>query len=293
MCWRWYNKARIFRTSFTWCLNGPPACPVRSEWHEHWPSMWTISTYQSSVIEPILSHDFQFSTPWEFCKFSRIHPFSCLFSIHLLFLDVEQDTEAVIFNSVISACETLGPLISVIPVDWKTGMGSWKLCNSAGQALARRLLQDHQIPYAVCCMLKVWLWLLFVVCGLWFWLRGLVYYISFFFRFGIFFDIWFPASLLFLSLLLGLSSFPCLRASLLLCFFGFLFYSYLLLCLSASPLFCLFVHAFLLFQLLCFLVYPASLPTCFSANLFFRLLCFSMLFFFVSHRYTLGKIIHK
>ena len=162
-------------------------------------------------------------------------------------------------------------------------MGSWKLCNSAGQALARRLLQDHQIPYAVCCMLKGLV--VVVVCGLWFVIlveRASLLYFNIFFRFGIFFDIWFPASLLFLALLLRLSAFPCLRASLLLCFFAFLLY--LLLCLSASPLFCLFVHAFLLFQLLCFLLYPASLLTCFSANLFFRLLCFSMLFFFlVSH----------
>jgi hypothetical protein len=43
----------------------------------------------------------------------------------------------------------------------------------------------------------------------------------------------------------------------------------------------LFVHAFLLFQLLCFLVCPASLLTCFSANLFFRLLCFSIFFWFL------------
>ena len=73
-------------------------------------STWRISTSQSGVIEPALSHDLQVSTPREFCKFSKVQPFSCLFSIHLLFLDVEKDTEAVIFNSVISACETLGHL---------------------------------------------------------------------------------------------------------------------------------------------------------------------------------------
>ena len=166
-------------------------------------------------------------------------------------------------------------LCKVIPVDWKTGMGSWKLCNSAGHALARRLLQDHQIPYAVCCMLKGLV--VVVVCGLWFWLRGLVYYISIFF-FVLDFFLIFGFELLCFSLLC-FSAFLLFPACELLCFFAFLLY--LLLCLSASPLFCLFVHAFLLFQLLCFLVCPASLLTCFSANLFFRLLCFSIFFWFL------------
>lgn len=76
-------------------------------------------------------------------------------------------------------------LCTVIPVDRKTGMGSWKLCNSAGQALARRLLQDHQIPYAVCCMLKGLV--VVVVCGLWFVIlveRASLLY------FNIFFSLW-------------------------------------------------------------------------------------------------------
>ena len=237
MCWRWYNKARICRTSFTWCLEGPPAFPVRSEWHEHWPSMWTISTYQSSVIEPILSHDFQFSTPWEFCKFSRVQPFSFLFSIHLLFLDVEQDTEAVIFNSVISACETLGPLQGDSSGS-EDGDGKLETLQFSRPGASQKTIAGS--PDSACCMLYAEGLVVVVVCGLWFVIlveRASLLY------FNIFFSFWD----IFWYLVPSFSAFPCF----------------------ASPPFCFSLLAsFFASLLLCFSALPASLPLCLSAFLF-------------------------
>ena len=173
-------------------------------------------------------------------------------------------------------------LCTVIPVDRKTGMGSWKLCNSAGQALARRLLQDHQIPYAVCCMLKGLV--VVVVCGLWFVIlveRASLLYFNIFFRFGIFFDIWFPASLLSLLCFSAFLLFPacellCFSASLLFCFTCFFASLPLRFSVCLSMLFCFFSFSAFCFTLL--LCLPAFLLTCFFA--FYAFPCY---FFLVSH----------
>ena len=169
-------------------------------------------------------------------------------------------------------------LCKVIPVDWKTGMGSWKLCNSTGHALARRLLQDHQIPYAVCCMLKGLV--VVVVCGLWFWLRGLVYYISIFF-FVLGFFLIFGFQLLCFSLLCfsAFLLFPacellCFSASLLFCFTCFFASLPLRFSVCLSMLFCFFSFSAFWFTLL--LCLPAFLLTCFFAFYAFP-------FFLVSH----------
>ena len=88
--------------------------------------------------------------PCEFCKFSRIQPFSCLFSIHLLFLDVEQDTEAVIFNSVISACETLGPLHGDSSGS-EDGDGKLETLQFSRPGASQKAIAGS--PDSVCCML--------------------------------------------------------------------------------------------------------------------------------------------